>query len=210
MAAEKHYTPSELAEMWGVSVQTIRDLFKKEDGVPQDWQRWRAEPESVQDASHPLLRCGARSHAAFMLNLYRRHLKKCANDSRDNLSCQCPIWMDWTQGSTRLQKSLGIRDWQASQRRARDMKADGIDAYLTGDSGTLTVQKASDAFEADAKNNIQESTLKQYRLLLPVRTRTANSTATSSFVNSASCKLGSSGIHGRLAGLELLVSTSND
>jgi hypothetical protein len=31
--AEKHYTPTELAEMWGVSVQTIRDLFKSEDGV---------------------------------------------------------------------------------------------------------------------------------------------------------------------------------
>jgi len=45
--------------------------------------------------------------------------------------------MDWTSGSTRLQKSLGIRDWQAAQRRARDMEADGIDAYLTGDSGAL-------------------------------------------------------------------------
>jgi hypothetical protein len=31
--AEKHYTPTELAEMWGVSVQTVRDLFKDEDGV---------------------------------------------------------------------------------------------------------------------------------------------------------------------------------
>jgi hypothetical protein len=31
--AEKHYTPSELADLWGVSVQTIRDLFKDEDGV---------------------------------------------------------------------------------------------------------------------------------------------------------------------------------
>ena len=101
-----------------------------------------------------------------MLNLYRRHLKKCANYSRDNLRCQCPIWMDWTQGSTRLQKSLGIRDWQAAQRRARDMEADGIDAYLTGDSGALTVQKATDDFEGDAKNIIQESTLKQYRILL--------------------------------------------
>jgi hypothetical protein len=30
---EKHYTPAELAEMWGVSVQTIRDLFREEDGV---------------------------------------------------------------------------------------------------------------------------------------------------------------------------------
>ncbi len=31
--AEKHYTPAELADLWGVSVQTIRDLFKSEDGV---------------------------------------------------------------------------------------------------------------------------------------------------------------------------------
>ena len=31
--AEKHYTPSELAEMWGVSVQVIRDLFRREEGV---------------------------------------------------------------------------------------------------------------------------------------------------------------------------------
>ena len=100
-----------------------------------------------------------------MLNLYRRHVRKCPNDSRDNLRCQCPIWMDWTSGSTRLQKSLGIRDWQAAQRRARDMEADGIDAYLTGDSGALTVQKATDDFEADAKNNIQTSTLKQYKIL---------------------------------------------
>jgi site-specific recombinase XerD len=100
-----------------------------------------------------------------MLNLYRRHVRKCPNDSRDNLRCQCPIWMDWTQGSTRLQKSLGIRDWQAAQRRARDMEADGIDAYLTGDSAALTVQKATDDFEADAKNNIQTSTLKQYKIL---------------------------------------------
>ncbi len=100
-----------------------------------------------------------------MLNLYRRHVRKCPNDSRNNLRCQCPIWMDWTQGSTRLQKSLGIRDWQAAQRRARDMEADGIDAYLTGDSEALTIQKATDDFEADAKNNIQEPTLKQYRIL---------------------------------------------
>jgi site-specific recombinase XerD len=101
-----------------------------------------------------------------MLNIYRRHVRRCPNDSRDSLRCQCPIWMDWTQGSTRLQKSLGIRDWQAAQRRARDMEADGIDAYLTGDQSALTIQKATDDFQADAKNIIQASTLKQYRILL--------------------------------------------
>jgi hypothetical protein len=30
---EKHYTPSELAALWGLSPQTIRDLFKDEEGV---------------------------------------------------------------------------------------------------------------------------------------------------------------------------------
>ncbi len=30
---EQHYTPAVLAKMWGVSVQTIRELFKQEDGV---------------------------------------------------------------------------------------------------------------------------------------------------------------------------------
>ena len=74
--------------------------------------------------------------------------------------------MDWTQGSTRLQKSLGIRDWQAAQRRARDMEADGIDAYQTGNSGALTVQKATDDFKADAKNSLKPPTLKLYRILL--------------------------------------------
>jgi hypothetical protein len=32
-AAEKHFTPAELAEMWGVSVQTICEIFKAEEGV---------------------------------------------------------------------------------------------------------------------------------------------------------------------------------
>ncbi len=101
-----------------------------------------------------------------MLNLYRRHIRKCPNDSRDNLRCQCPIWMEWNNGGVRIQKSLGIRDWQAAQRRARDMEADGIDAYLNGDRGALTVLKATDDFQTDVKNQIEPSTGKQYRILL--------------------------------------------
>jgi hypothetical protein len=30
---EKHYTPAELAKAWGVSPQTVRELFKNEEGV---------------------------------------------------------------------------------------------------------------------------------------------------------------------------------
>ncbi len=48
------------------------------------------------------------------------------------------------------------------------MEADGIEAYLSGVGdrvSALTVKKATDDFEADAKNNIKPSTLKQYRIL---------------------------------------------
>lgn len=106
-----------------------------------------------------------------MLNLYRRHLKKCPNDTRDSLRCQCPIWIDWASSSRagrriRLQKSLGLRDWQAGQLKARDMEADGIDAYMAGKHDALTVQKAIDDFLIDAKNNVEPPTIKLYRILL--------------------------------------------
>ena len=32
-ADEKHFTPQQLADAWGVSVQTIREIFKAEEGV---------------------------------------------------------------------------------------------------------------------------------------------------------------------------------
>lgn len=31
--AEKHYTPVELAKLWGFHSKTVRDLFKSEQGV---------------------------------------------------------------------------------------------------------------------------------------------------------------------------------
>jgi hypothetical protein len=33
MIAEKHYTPAELAEIWGVDPETIRNVFRNEPGV---------------------------------------------------------------------------------------------------------------------------------------------------------------------------------
>jgi hypothetical protein len=63
---EKHYTPAELAELWGVSVQTVRDLFKDEDGVLKlgsDGTRNRRAyktlriPHSVAERVHTRLSC---------------------------------------------------------------------------------------------------------------------------------------------------------
>jgi hypothetical protein len=33
MALERHYTPSELGELWGMSSRFIRDLFRNEPGI---------------------------------------------------------------------------------------------------------------------------------------------------------------------------------
>lgn len=98
-----------------------------------------------------------------MLNLFRRHTKSCPHDSREALRCHCPIWFDWTLPTgERLRKPLGLRDWQAAQRRARDMEADGI----TSVGEAITVKKAIEDFEKDAKTTIEDTTLRQYRILL--------------------------------------------
>jgi hypothetical protein len=33
LVAEKHYKPEELAELWGVSTETVRSIFREEPGV---------------------------------------------------------------------------------------------------------------------------------------------------------------------------------
>jgi hypothetical protein len=58
--AEKHYTPRELAAAWGVSVQTIRGLFKDEQGVLKVARTQRTYktlriPESVAERVHTRL-----------------------------------------------------------------------------------------------------------------------------------------------------------
>ena len=64
LVAEKHFTPQELADMWKVSVQTIREIFQNEDGVlkiGRDGTRTRRRyktlriPESVVERVHTRL-----------------------------------------------------------------------------------------------------------------------------------------------------------
>jgi transposase len=49
------------------------------------------------------------------------------------------------------------------------MEADGIDAYLMGDSGALTVQKATDDFGADAIEKMANQTYPETALLKQVK-----------------------------------------
>lgn len=60
-AFEQHYTPDELAKLWGVSANTVRNLFRGELGVLEfgsDETRWSRKrktmriPESVAVRVH--------------------------------------------------------------------------------------------------------------------------------------------------------------
>lgn len=98
-----------------------------------------------------------------MLTLFRWHTKRCPHDSRDYVKCQCPIWFDWTlPDGKRIRKSLGLKDWQAAQRRAREMEAEGI----TTAGEAVTIGKAIKAFETDAEATVKPPTLKQYKIIL--------------------------------------------
>ena len=64
MTDERHFTPQELAELWGVSIQTIREVFRHEEGVlkiGRDGSRTRRAyktlriPESVAERVHTRL-----------------------------------------------------------------------------------------------------------------------------------------------------------
>lgn len=61
--AERHYTPDELAELWGVSAETVRSLFRDEPGVlrisqPNDGKRkyvLMRIPHSIAERVHKRL-----------------------------------------------------------------------------------------------------------------------------------------------------------
>ena len=97
-----------------------------------------------------------------MLIIHRRHVESCSHKSRTYRKCACPIWIDWRVGGKRVQKPIGTADWTVAQLRAREMEATG----LTSAGQDVTIENAVDGFEKDAENNIQPSTLKQYKILL--------------------------------------------
>jgi hypothetical protein len=70
MMAEKHYAPDELAELWGVSTETVRSIFREEPGVlrivredkPKNKRAYVTMriPESVAERIHNRLSAVAR------------------------------------------------------------------------------------------------------------------------------------------------------
>ena len=62
-----------------------------------------------------------------MLNLYRRHLQKCAHREKGAAytKCSCPIWCDGDLNGKRYRHSLGTRNWGRAGLRLAKLEAPG-------------------------------------------------------------------------------------
>jgi site-specific recombinase XerD len=62
-----------------------------------------------------------------VLNLYRRHLKKCPHREKGAgySKCSCPVWCDGELNGKRYRHSLGTRDWGRAGLRLAKLEAPG-------------------------------------------------------------------------------------
>jgi len=114
---EKHYTPAEVAQIWGINVDMARDLFRGEEDVLKLERTGNKKyvansgisvaPRSYQDVQ-----------GIKMFSIYRRrNPEKCRFTSRTENKCKCPISVDGTLPTgKRLRKTLKVRDWTRHNR----------------------------------------------------------------------------------------------
>ena len=91
-----------------------------------------------------------------MLNLYRRHLKRCPNwrKGRKHWACNCPIWVDGNLNGREYRRSLRLRDWKRAQNRLAEMES----------PGGAPLMPVPDAIETwKAQLDIEPSTARKYR-----------------------------------------------
>ncbi|MGA2721419.1 MAG: tyrosine-type recombinase/integrase [Bryobacteraceae bacterium] len=108
-----------------------------------------------------------------MLNLYRRHLKKCkfhplrqeeqngqkpSNPSTVYTKCLCPIWCDGEINGRRVRKSLGTRDWARGVKRAEKLETGPEGARIV-----VSVAEAINSYLGDCRaRNLAGSTVEGY------------------------------------------------
>lgn len=98
-----------------------------------------------------------------MLNLFRRHLKKCRHrgKGRKHRTCPCPLMVEGTLRGATIRKSLDMRSWDAAQALLREWEASGLGAQAP------TVHEAVERFMKDAvARNVRAGTIKNLRVLL--------------------------------------------
>lgn len=101
-----------------------------------------------------------------MLTSYRRHKQNCEHrkEGRRYRRCRCPVWVDGFLEGREIRKSLGTADWKKAQDIVRQMDSTGSEPKPVQEP--LTIQSASDKFQADAKaQQLSEATVYKYSLL---------------------------------------------
>lgn len=174
--AERHYAVTEIAEMWNLSTDKIRDLFAGEPGVLVIGERNSRHkrryvtlriPQSVVQRVHArlALKLASRQEIHLMLTAYRRHRKSCRrrDEGRSYRNCMCPIWVDGTLGGVEIRESLKVRDWQRAQGMIREWEAE--DRRIS-QPAQMSTEGAWKEFLADLEaRKLHESTVRKYKLL---------------------------------------------
>jgi integrase len=97
-----------------------------------------------------------------MLKLWRRHVRDCKYDSREDKRCACPIFSEWRVDGKRIRKQLNTGDWRVAETRARDWEIAGI--AVSGVA--MTIDSAFERFISNARaRNLQESTIRKHDLM---------------------------------------------
>ncbi|MEK7996741.1 MAG: hypothetical protein AAB403_23295 [Planctomycetota bacterium] len=96
-----------------------------------------------------------------MLDLYRRHMKKCPHGAKgqEYVKCSCPIWC-YGQGDDgkQIRESLKTRDWQRAIRRAAKLESPDTPRFKP-------VVEAVTAFEQHI-HTLEASTQRKYMNVL--------------------------------------------
>jgi hypothetical protein len=60
--------------------------------------------------------------------IFRRHIPPCVHTSREQVKCECPLWVDWNDQGIRVVQSLKTSNWELGKAKAREMELRGIHA----------------------------------------------------------------------------------
>lgn len=92
-----------------------------------------------------------------MLTAYRRHRATCKHRSRRYKSCFCPIWVQGVLEGTSIRRSLDLTNWEAAQRRIRDLE-------IHGEKNALSVKDAVDRWLSDCEaRHLKPPSTKKYK-----------------------------------------------
>src|SRR5712692_5778720 len=102
-----------------------------------------------------------------MLNIHRRHRRRCKHRHEGRLwrHCDCTIHVDGFHNGRRIRTSLKTRDWNRAQTIVRDMEAEGRSSIPVR-AEPITLPEAWDKYLADLRaRKRHESTLSKHDLL---------------------------------------------